>query len=191
MAQLTPQPTSTKIIIAVIIFLAIGANIGAFVVGRNIINHHSQALTSLATDLKKAQNELDKMEFIKHQQAKLQDIPEILKQLTVDLTDNKHQEKLIQVLNFYAAQVGLEIDQINFDHKPIGQKSSAKNIINLSLTISKPSDYQAFLKFMKLTETGLLRMQIERLSLTRSSTDKKGVFNAVTISNLEIKVYAK
>jgi len=98
MAQkITITPSVTKIILFVAIGLIAAANIGVYFLGRNIISENATALNELSKELKNQQAEIDKIESIKSQMKKLEDIPGIVAKTSAERKDNRHQEKIVEL----------------------------------------------------------------------------------------------
>lgn len=193
MAQkITLNPSIVKIIIIVAIVLIILANIGIFSLGKNLISENAKGVTEVASELKKTQQEIEAMESIRAQMKKLDDIPEIINESLVDVTDNHHQEKIITTLEHYAANNNLAVTTISF---PVVKEKSKKEI-SVSITLSSPVNYTNLLRFMKSIENGMPLMQITNLSISKATpgqTDKlkKGDPDDVNISTIQLKIFTK
>lgn len=186
------NPSIVKIIIIITIGLIIFANVGVFFLGKNLISDNAKGITEVTSELKKTQQELEAIEVIRSQMKKLNDIPELVNEALVDVKDNHHQEKIIATIERYARDSHLTIASIDF---PI-PKNKGKKEITTSVTFRSPANYNDFLSFMKLIETGLPRMQITDLSISkalanRADKDKKGSPDDVSISSVQLKIFTK
>lgn len=188
MAQITLKPTVIRIILAVSIGLMTIANIAIFFLGKDIIAESSQSLTELSTELKKSQNEIEKIESIKSQMEQIKDIPDLVTQATADKTDNRHQEKIIKTLEEYAQKTGLVVKNINFATSS-SVVTQDKSTVMATISFSQPTNYTNVIKFMKLTEIGLPRMQITDVSMSVTNSEEGGI-DAVSTSTIQIKIYA-
>ena len=188
------QPVTVKYTLIAFIVLAIISSAATFWLGKEFITKESESITQLATDLKKLRDDIDKIELVKLQMKKFDDVNQILQQISANRKDNRHQEKIIQTLHEYARKSGLEIQTINFIVAAIGGKAAnnSANSINVTINFSRSINYNNLLTFIKYTEVGLPRMQITDITISRIESDnKEGGQNNVSTGSIQIKIYAK
>lgn len=194
MAQkITITPSVTKIILFVAIGLIAAANIGVYFLGRNIISENATALNELSKELKNQQAEIDKIESIKSQMKKLEDIPGIVAKTSAERKDNRHQEKIVElILKRYAELSGLHIKAISFD---ITSKTAQadKEAVIVNVDFESPTSYTNVFRLIKLTELSLPRIQILNLQLSKAEANKQKevTHDDVNVNNIQLKIYAK
>lgn len=194
MAQkITITPSVTKIILFVAIGLIAAANIGVYFLGRNIISENATALNELSKELKNQQAEIDKIESIKSQMKKLEDIPGIVAKTSAERKDNRHQEKIVElILKRYAELSGLRIKAISFD---ITSKTAQadKEAVIVNVDFESPTSYTNVFRLIKLTELSLPRIQILNLQLSKAEANKQKEVTPddVNVNNIQLKIYAK
>ncbi|MDO4870484.1 MAG: hypothetical protein Q3996_00065 [Candidatus Saccharibacteria bacterium] len=183
------KPTHVQIILFTFIGLLTAANIGLFVLAKQFISTNTTEITKIATEIKSIRNEISKMESVEQQYNEIKDIPPIIDQLFAPSSDKAYQEKLINTLYAHAKDSGIAISNLNLSvNGPKAAKSDSN--ITIVLSLDSPVDYTNFLKFIKLIEAGLPRMQITNFSISQSNS-REGNDNATAISSIQIKVFVR
>lgn len=116
------------------------------------------------------------------------EISEIAGTMIAPLSSFGYQEKTISTINSYAKQAGVLISQIDFNPKT-KEKTSTAGVSNTlaTVTLTNPTNYYNFLKFMKLIEGGLSQMQITQVSIQKTSSGD----NDVSVGALTIAIYVE
>lgn len=185
------KPSHIQIVLLVTIVLLIAANVGLFILGKQFISSNSTTITELATEIKTIRNEISKMESVNQQYNSIKDVPAIIDQIFAPSSDKAYQEKLIKTLYDYAKNSGIGINSLNLSVNGVskaGTKTSPN--IAVAITLNTPVNYYNFLKFIKLIESGLPRIQITNFSISQSNS-KEGVTNATAVGSIQVKVFVR
>lgn len=181
------KPSLTQKILITSLVLLVGINISAYVFGSKIISNLSEETSELAKKVKVSDDEIAKMESIKQQKAKIEDIAKTIDHLTANKKDNHHQDVIISTLNALASASGLTINQVSFTQPKTANFDNVKATISLAM----PVNYDNLMTFMQLIENSLLRMQILNINVQSSRSEKNEIHNAVTANGIGIKIYVK
>ncbi len=184
MAKIKPK-NSFFILIFILILSIAGAGSTIFF-AQSEINKEVAEINKIAFQVKSSENNGKRLSAIKKQMEEIKDIPPILEKMTATKDNNKYQEKIIKTIRDYAKKSKMKVNRISFKQN---RKSKTGNTVPISISLSSPVHYNNLLKFFKLTENGLLRMQITDFSITK--VEKEDSKNKVNIGEINVKVYVK
>ncbi len=189
-SKISFNPTVAKFTMFGLIALIIGSGFGLYVLGRNLISENAAGVAETVAELKRHQDEFNRIDSLRSQMKEIEDIKPIIEEISANNQDNRYQEKIIQTFNDYASRSGLTIASISFQ---IDAKTAAasKQAIISNISFDGEIDYNNLLKFIKYTEIGLPRMQIINLTINKITNTEKGGPNHVNSSIIQIKVYSK
>lgn len=191
--KITITPAITKIILLVSIALIVVANVGIYFLGKNIISENADEINKLSKELKNQQAEIDKIEAVRSQMKKIEDIPDIIAKVSAERKDNRHQEKIVElVVKRYAELSNLKIKALSFDITSKANNADKDSFI-ANVTFESPAHYNNVFRLIRLTELSLPRIQILNLSIGKATQGEKKEIgpNDVTINNIQLKIYAK
>lgn len=110
--------------------------------------------------------------------------------LVGDSSTYQYQEKMLNDVTTYAKKTGISIVSINFDEaKDSTGTTAGLKEIGVTLAIESPVEYSAIMKFIRLIEYNLPKMQIADVSFTGSTSE--GSKTSIQFSSITIKAYAK
>lgn len=117
----------------------------------------------------------------------------ITKTENIAIPSQNYQDQAIRDLNKYATESGLAINgSFNFSRPTsIGLStqlsSGAIRTEPVVITLANPVEFSSFIKFLKLIETNLPKMQLTGINISRD----QNINSAITTDPLTIEVYTK
>jgi hypothetical protein len=145
-------------------------------------------------DADASQNNIQTLQQIQQTLIDNKDVIERTNSIVADSQSYQYQDQILADLNDYANKAGITITNINFVPSTTtptpGSTATAPptgvKITSVSVTLKNPLNYNNLLRFTKSIEQNLTKMQISKVSLSKSTTN-----NEVTSDVLTIEVYIR
>jgi hypothetical protein len=163
-----------SLMIVVIILLIIGGGVG-FYFAQTALADYSKAVTQTVADAASTGKDVQALKKLELDLGDLKDV--IKKTNSVTATTAEYQNKVILDINTYAQIAHLGVTNFNFGVTPATGASSS----SVTITLKSPILYTDLLKFLRLIETNLPKMQISGVNLSRVDGDTRSV-NTETIT---------
>ncbi len=110
--------------------------------------------------------------------------------LVGDSSTYQYQEKMLNDLTTYAKKTGIGIVSINFDDiKDSTGATAGLKEIGVTLAIESPVEYTSIMKFIRLIEYSLPKMQIADVSFASGASEASKT--SIQFSSITIKAFAK
>lgn len=196
--------STLKVILTIVFTLIALAGVALFNISKSQLQEFSAEVSKKVVDADASRNNLDTLKKI---QTELEEQKEVIERTNSIVADSKsymYQDQIIADLNDYASRAGINITNLDFSTgqadasgtpaapapatpgatiapAPAGVKSSS-----VSITLQNPVEYNNILRFIKLIEQNLTKMQISNVSLSKDTAGSK-----VTSDALKIEVYVK
>lgn len=110
--------------------------------------------------------------------------------IVADTTAYKFQNQIVEDVTRYANNAGLTIIGIDFPqdiNSATVDKTTGLKSLSANIRISDGTRYTSYLKFLKLIEQNLTKMQVTDISITPSQTDQ----NVIANTSIGIQVYVQ
>ncbi len=176
-------PKKTNIVLIIITILIAGSTIFFAYFTHNLLGKEAVKINQKHQKLKESESNTEKLALLKKQLAEIEDVPRLLENLITIKKKNLYQERSIEVMRDYAKKSGLTISRISFVSSKV---SKSKTTMQFQISLNDKVDYSKILKFITLTESSLLRMQITEMSINQAAESE-----GVTVKGLKINVYVK
>lgn len=173
-----------KIIILFIIFFSVATVAGFYFAQKELNARAIMIQNEISAKNANPSMQNDKTKKIKQLQDEINVNQTIADQASSILLNNaNYKEKSTNDLKKYAIDNGLVINDLNFSESQLS--SSEYSEIDINIKINKESNYENVMKFIKLIETNIPKMQIKEIDLTKGSGQK------IKIESLIVTVYER
>lgn len=190
--------STMRIILSAVLLLLFGAGAGVFTLGYKQLQSHAASAQEVAVKAEASRSSLEDLVAVKKFLADNSDAVDRADQLVAQSKLYSYQDQIINDINAYANQSGIEIANISFDETkvttanpvtPAAAAPSSTKSMTASVTIKNPTNYMAMLNFINRIEQSLFRMQISRISISQSSDETKA--GDITSDAFTIEVYVR
>lgn len=144
---------------------------------------HDETTKSVHTeiDAEVSAHDLDRLKSLQKILDADQDSVHKAEQIVAATQQYQYQDQIINDINSYAQQTGVEITAYNFGAtgQPAAAQSKVAGVktISASITLKSPLPFDNYLRFLKAIEQNLTKMQISGINITPDPTDINGVVN--------------
>lgn len=112
------------------------------------------------------------------------------KQIVGDTREYQYQNQIIEDINDYARQTDVVI--LGIDFPPIGEEGTASteaglNYISANISLQTPVSYTNFMRFLKLIEQNLTKMQVTSIAMSPSEDNRALIDNP----SIGLEVYVR
>lgn len=126
--------------------------------------------------------DLDRLKSLEKTLDDNQDSVRKAEQIVAATKQYQYQDQIINDINRYAQQTGVEVTAYNFTPAATGKATTAPTVagvktISVALTLKSPLPFDNYLRFVKAIEQNLTKMQISGVNITPDPTDVNGVVN--------------
>lgn len=165
----------------VMILLLIGGGGVSFYFAQNALVDYSKQVTQTIADSSSSGKDVQSLKKLELDLADLQSV--IKKTSGVIASSSDYQSQVINDINTYAQIAGIGVTNFNFGVAAATGGASS----SVTITLTSPMQYTNLLKFLRLIETNLPKMQISSVNLTRVEGDTK----SVRTESITLEVYTK
>lgn len=170
-------------LLIVLIILSIGLAVVGFYFAQNALVAYSKVVGQTVADSTNTGKDVQSLKTLQAELNARQDV--IIKSSSLLATSSNYQSQAINDINTYASESGLNVSSYSFTLTPGAVAVSGANTSNITVSLSSPMPYTSLLKFVRLIETNLPKMQIASINLTRQEGDS----TMVKTDQISIDVY--
>lgn len=182
----TPALLFNWVMTGILVLLIIGAGFGIFfaqsllsqyVIGADHVEIDAEVIEEDIRNAKRLTSELDKNSDNIRRAAKI----------VAEAKTYQFQDQIVQDINSYASAARITVLGIEF--QPTAQKTDPKslNLVTADIILLTPVPYTDYLKFIRLIEGNLTKMQITQLDITADLNNK----GKITAPILKLQVYTQ
>lgn len=168
-----------SLLIVIIFLMMIGSTAGVYFAQDFLIKHAKTVSQSVANSTSSGQN----VQSLKKLQTELESYQSVMtKANNIQVPISNYQSRVIPDINNYATASNIKV-KLSFSATalPAGSKTAP-----ITITLESQPQYTDLLKFLKLIETNLPKMQVSSINLTRDNTSQ-----TVKSDQIIIDVYTK
>lgn len=181
--------TLTSVLIG-IIFLIVVVTIAANWQLQKMLSAETAVTYNLKRDAKESSNNLAKAKNLETYMSQHQEEVTRAASIVAQAKTYQYQNQIIEDITRYANSAGLHVLEFSFDEqKNTAAKKSADSLKStfVQVSLSKPIEYINFLRFLKLIEQNLTKMQVREVSF-RPNEERPSLIDA---TSLGLEVYIK
>jgi len=185
--------TKLRLYLSISLFMIVLLAVAALYFVNDKLQTYATEISQVAAQAQESQNNVQSLQRIQQELASNKSVIERTRDIVADSKSYQYQDQIIKDLNDYAQQSGITITNMDFTatasttapttsttSAPTGVKSTS-----VSVTLKSPVDYISLLRFIRSIEQNLTKMQVSRVSLSKSEN------NQVTSEALTIEVYIR
>jgi uncharacterized membrane protein len=170
-------------LLIVLIILSIGLAVVGFYFAQNALVEYSKVVGQTVADSTNTGKDVQSLKTLQAELAAKQDV--IIKSASLLATTANYQSQAINDINAYATESGLNVSSYSFALAPTTAVAGAPSSSNITVSLTSPMPYLSLLKFVRLVETNIPKMQIASINLTRQEGDS----TMVKTDQISIDVY--
>ncbi len=205
MKKQTLTPVSLRNILIVVLLSLAAAGTGVFIFGYNQLKSHAASAQDTATKAEASRSSLQDLMATETFLTDNADAVTRADQLASESKAYVYQDQIINDLNKYASEAGIEIITIAFDSPTKSKTATATtpettaaapstptNVksITATITIKNPTSYTSMLTFIHLIQQSLFRMQISGISMSQA-TSQESSQSGISSDTLTIEAYIR
>lgn len=196
--------TKLRIILSVIIFLIAAMSIAGFAFLSGSLKHYADEVSKINGEAQASDTNIQSLQKTQAELEKYKDTAVRAQSIVSESASYQYQDQITRDLNNYAAQAGLAITGFTFDATATtaapaaptpgtaatpGPTAAPAGLNSKTVTIQLESSvpYKSLLTFMNMIEGNLTKMQIAKVTLSKSSDNDENVAG----QTLAIEVYVK
>ncbi|MCY1363099.1 hypothetical protein D9M69_498460 [compost metagenome] len=197
--------TKLRIILSVVIFLIAAMSIAGFVFLSGSLKNYADEVSKTNGEAQASETNIQSLQKTQAELEKYKDTAIRAQSIVSESASYQYQDQITRDLNNYAAQAGLAITGFTFDSTatttapatPATPGSTAApqaaatpaglNSKTVTIQLESSVPYKSLLTFMNMIEENLTKMQIAKVSLSKSSDNDENVAG----QTLAIEVYVK
>lgn len=173
-----------SLLIVLILFLIGLAAIG-FYFAQTALVEYSKVVTQTIADSTNSGKDVQSLKKLQADINTLQDV--VVKTNSITASSSDYQSQVITDINTYAQSAGIGVSNYTFTQTPTATVAGAAQSSTVTLTLTSPMPYTSLLKFLRLIETNLPKMQVSSVNLTRVEGDS----SMVRTDSIAIDVYTR
>lgn len=191
MKNIKLNATKLRIILLVVILVILTISIVSFFFVQQNLYTFAKKINASEQESDSSNITPQKVSKLKAEMSNIQN--EILKSSNITIPIENYQTQAINDLKKYANDTGIIIDDDYSFSRPTSLGVSTQLIAGnsqtqpVNITIANPVDYASFIKFLKLVETNLPKMQLTGINVSR--VDGSGT--QINVEPLIIEVYTR
>jgi hypothetical protein len=188
--------TTVRIILSASLLVITGIGVTIFSLAHSNLQQVATDVSHVVVDSDASQNNLTTLETVKKTLAINQDVITRASDIVADSQSYQYQDQIVTDIGGYANRAGIGITNIDFSAAKAAAPSSPTaatpaaplgvKTTSVSVTLKNPVDYNSLLRFIESIEQNLTKMQISKVSLSRSTAG-----NEITSDILTIEVYIR
>lgn len=202
----TKKMTATKlrIILSVIIFLIAAMSIAGFAFLSGSLKQYADEVSKINGEAQASDTNIQSLQKTQAELEKYKDTAVRAQSIVSESASYQYQDQITRDLNNYAAQAGLAITGFTFDSTATAAAPAAPttgtaatpevtaapaglNSKTVTIQLESSVPYKSLLTFMNMIEGNLTKMQIAKVTLSKSSDNDENVAG----QTLAIEVYVK
>jgi hypothetical protein len=184
--------TKLRLYLSISLFMIVLLAVAALYFVNDKLQTYATEVSQVAAQAQESQNNVQSLQRIQQELTDNKSVIERTRDIVADSKSYQYQDQIIKDLNDYAKQSGITITNMDFTATasttapttstaaPTGVKSTS-----VSVTLKNPVGYISLLRFIRSIEQNLTKMQVSRVSLSKSEN------NQVTSEALTIEVYIR
>lgn len=170
-------------LLIVLIVLSIGLAIVGFYFAQNALVAYSKVVGQTVDDSTSTGKDVQSLKTLQEELTAKQAI--VSKAMSLLASTSNYQSQAINDINTYASESGLSVSNYSFGQTPTAAVPGLPTTSNITVTLTSPMPYLSLLKFIRLVETNIPKMQISSINLTREESDS----TMVKTDQISIDVY--
>lgn len=194
-----------RLLLAISLFAILALGVGAYIFVSEELKKTATDVSKTVSDAKNSEDNLTTLRKLEQELERNALTVERAKELVANSQNYSYQNQIISDLTAYASAAGIQLTNISFTAAvgatPVPAASGSAGAAApaapapvaagglkpslITVTIKSPVNYENLLRFMQSVEQNLTKMQVSRMSVSRSDTG--GVSSEV----LSIEVYVK
>jgi Sec-independent protein translocase protein TatA len=201
----TLTPVKLRLMLSISLFLIVCIAAVLFYFAQSKLRAEATSISHTVVDAKASQNNLQTLQKIQSELQKYNETVGKANSIVAASQSYQYQDQIITDLKDYATAAGITIVNLDFSTTKTGTATpttpatgtatpaptapaapAGVKSITVSATLANPVDYMSMLRFLNSIEQNLTKMQVSKISLSKSD---KG--NAVTSDILTIEVYVR
>lgn len=177
-----------RLLIASLVIL-VGGAIYACIAMSDFLAARAMETNHAKIDADVGRTELQKLETLKQYLDSHTDDIQRAEAVVAESQQYQYQDQIVQDINAYAKTAGVKVLGFNFPTSPTGAPKVAGGLktIKATVTLQNPVNYQSFLRFLKLIEQNLTKMQITDISVAPEAANAANV----TSPSIGLEVYVR
>lgn len=199
--ELTATTFRILLIVSLVVIAALG--VGGFILAKNQLTTVATEVSSAVSEANASSNNLETLQLLKRELSKQQEVIARTGQIVAESQSYRYQDQIIADLTKYASEANIVITNIDFGDAgqtpgattpasssagatptpttnaapaPSGVKSTL-----VSITLNNPVNYNDLLRFVRLIEQNLTKMQVSSIGLSSDATTSQVSSDALTI----------
>lgn len=196
--------TNLRIILSVAIFLVAGISIAGFVFFSGSLKSYADEVSKINGEAQASDTNIQSLQKTQAELEKYKETAIRAQSIVSESASYQYQDQITRDLNNYAAQAGLAITGFTFDSTattaapaapatpgstatPQAAAPTGPNSKTVTIQLESSVPYKSLLSFMNMIEENLTKMQIAKVTLSKSSDNDENVAG----QTLAIEVYVK
>jgi ribosomal protein L30E len=179
------SPAGLRSLLIVLILLLIGFAAVGFYFAQNALVTYSKVVTQTVADSTNSGKDVQSLKKLQSDLSALQEV--IAKTSNITATAANYQSQVIIDISTYAQISGINVSKYTFTQVPVAAVIGVPQSSTVTLALTSPMPYVNLLKFLRLIETNLPKMQVSSVNLTRIAEDS----STVHTDSITIDVYTK
>lgn len=197
-----------RLVLSIAILAVAASGIGLFIYGSSILDSYADEVQLKVSQAEESQNILSRLEATEIALQSQSEAVQRAAEVVAESRKYQYQDQIILDLNAYASRAGMDIRSISFNSEADSTTSSSSataatpptagadrpaattgptlKSVSATIDLYTPVNYRDFLTFMSYIEQNLTKMQIQNISLQKSSEG-----SGVTVQSLTIEVYTR
>lgn len=181
----TPALLFNWIMTGILILLIIGAGFGVFF-AQSFLSEHVTAANNVKIDAEVIEEDIRNAKRLTSELDKNAENIRRAAEIVAEAKSYKFQDQIVQDINSYASAAGITVLGIEFQPTP-KKTANTLNVVTADVILLTPITYTDYLRFIRLIEGNLTKMQITQLDIT-SDLINKGKISAPI---LKLQVYTQ
>ncbi len=177
MAKTHSKPKSLRALLTALLILIILGGAGLFYLGLNMVKEYSVEVNHRLIDAKASGDQIQQLQVLRSQLDQSESL--ITKADRLFASPSNYQPQTLNDLKNYANQTGLTIAATTFDDP------AASGVYSVTVKLGTPVSYGSLVKFLKLVEGNLPKMQVLSINLAHQAG---GAADAVDVGDIKIKI---
>jgi hypothetical protein len=189
-----------QILFAAIILL-IGATGGAYYYLSGILQASAREANHAKIDAELASNDTSQLQKLETQLSTYKDVIPRAKEIVASSSNFKYQDQVIKDITNLADSAGITITGYSFTGSATAEAgatstptipgtapmTTAAKKVTMTITVKSPLPYDSYLRFLRLIELNVTRLQVTGVNLTPDASNK----NNITNPSIGIEIFVK
>lgn len=192
--------TTFRILLITSLALIAAAGVGGFFLAKKQLTEVATQVSSAVSEADASSDNLENLQRLKRELSDQKEVISRTSQIVAESQSYRYQDQIIADLTKYASEAGIKITDMDFgdpgqaatspSSAPSGGAAATANptpapagvkSTSVSVTLDNPVEYSNLLRFVRLIEQNLTKMQISRIGLSNDSSSEDVSSDALTI----------